>query len=377
MNFLGINKLSKSTLIMITVPVGAYYERSEEMGVAHFLEHMCFKGSKNYKKGEIDSFIENIGGDLNAYTDWELTSYYAIVENKYIKKTTNMLLDMVLNPCLDKKEIEKERNVIIQEKKMYEDDSSTAADELLNKLIYANRFKESIVGTDKTLKNINQDILQRFHKEHYNKKNIYIITIGDVSNQGNIFIDEQFRINEWDYFNNKSQYKLYEYRKAQQANIVLGGEALIDGIIDSAQKIKILNAIYNDMSGRLFKEIREKQGMVYGIHFDYTERTNGTIEWKVSLGLDKKNIDKAINLITKELIKPISEEELKNAIRKISGEKALIYDNTRSLANSLNYKLRLGKNIYYKEQNISINDINIFKSRMRFDKHNIGGIIPK
>jgi len=143
-----------------------------------------------------------------------------------------------------------------------------------------------------------------------------------------------------------------------------------------------LDSIYNDMNGRLFKVIREKYSMVYGIRFGTCVRSNGHYEWQVVLGLDQKNIEKAHELIIKELTRPVAEKELKIAVQKTIGATALYLDSNIRLANVVNNRLRMGKNYhdlndYAKRYKVTLKEINDLIKQFNFGDHIIAGVVPE
>ena len=118
MNEIRINKKGLATLVGVLIPIGSYYENALEKGISHFIEHMCFKGTTSRNRKEINNAIEGVGGDLNAYTGEEVTFYHATVANNHKDMAIDVIKDLALNPIFPIKEIEKEREVIIQELKM-------------------------------------------------------------------------------------------------------------------------------------------------------------------------------------------------------------------------------------------------------------------
>ncbi len=382
MNCIGINKPGQSTVVMITVPVGAYYEPEANLGIAHFLEHMCFKGTKKRPGMTIDAEIENVGGEINAFTDWELTSYYAKVANRYTSRAISALTDMVFNATFPTKEVDKERQVIIQEKKMYEDRPTAVAENLFYQSRYSNRFKIDIVGTEKTLYNTQRKDLVAFRDKYYTKQNAVMIVIGDIDNQDNGYqVPKEFTISHKPYLTKLGAIKYFYLPKlVQQANLVIGNEVVLSPKAEFV--LDVLDSIYNDMNGRLFKIIREKYSMVYGIRFGTCARSNGHYEWQVVLGLDQKNIEKAHELIIKELTRPVAEKELKIAIQKTIGATALYLDSNIRLANVVNNRLRMGKkwqdlNDYAKRYKITLKEINDLILQFNFGDHVIAGVVPE
>lgn len=136
MQTIRIPKKGKTTVIMVIANIGSRFENTKYKGISHFVEHMCFKGTKDRTRKEIDLGIEKYGGILNAFTDTEITAYWAKIANEYQKEATNIIIDLASNPIFPEKEISKERKVILQELKMYEDSPEHYVDELFDKTLY-------------------------------------------------------------------------------------------------------------------------------------------------------------------------------------------------------------------------------------------------
>jgi len=154
---------------------GARFEDRKVKGIAHFLEHMIFKGSRSYSHRQIKREIEGRGGSLNAFTAQEITTYYAHFLNKNLPRALDILLDMVFNPLLKEQEINKERNVILEEIKMYNDLPSSRAGMLLDRLLWKNHpLGEEIIGQIDTVNGISRLDLDNFRKKYYIPSNIVI-----------------------------------------------------------------------------------------------------------------------------------------------------------------------------------------------------------
>ncbi|NQT28232.1 MAG: insulinase family protein, partial [Candidatus Omnitrophica bacterium] len=161
---------------------GARFEDRKVKGIAHFLEHMLFKGSLNYSHRQIKREIEGRGGSLNAFTSQEVTAYYANFLNKNLPRVLDILLDMVFNPLLKEREINKERNVILEEIKMYNDLPSSRAGMLLDRLLWKNHpLGEEIIGHVATVKGINRKDLDNFQKKYHTPSNMVISFSGAYS----------------------------------------------------------------------------------------------------------------------------------------------------------------------------------------------------
>lgn len=386
MQTINIRREGNSTFIMAFVPFGSYYEISKDRGIAHFIEHMLFKGTTHRTRKEIDYSIERHGGDLNAFTDHEITTYHCTVANIYKKESINIIEDMVHNPLFPIEQVEKERQVILQELKMYKDRPNDVLAELSNQIFYpkSNGFNCPIIGTENTLAQITRkDLVETFKREY---KEPIMIVIGDVPNTSKYQFDRpKFKTTHTEScFKKRAEY-IIRRPHLEQARVIISNEIQTINYTPLERFFlqNLVGAVYNDMSGRLFETIREKNHLVYGISFNSTQRSSDMIEWSVNLGLDADKIKKARKLIEQELVRPCSEDELKYALDKTIGTFALSYDDNRSIGEGVVYSIREGLNWHEIYTNYESHlrrltpEVNRFIKAMRFDENILVGLVPK
>lgn len=385
MNKICIHKPGNTTTIGIIVPIGAYFENDEIKGVSHFLEHMCFKGTKNRTVKEISSVIENTGGDLNAFTAWEMTAYWAHVSNKSKNLALDVINDLVLNPTFPKKEIDKERQVILQELNMYADSPKEYAYYLFNQTVYTKEsgFYLPIIGIPETLNKISRSTLVSHYKKHY--QNPTLIVVGNVENVISKSITYSHADQNSYQINENPERNVWKIKKdVSQANIIIGNSIKLSKYSLEEQKYmcNILCALYNDMSGRLFTSIREKNNLVYRVRFEWTLFHNGILEWQVVLGLNKQKINKAKELTIKELTRPISNKELEVATEKAIGTIAMMLDDPRNIFRVVGYHIIKNmdwiKNIYKSEIMLRSvkSKIKNFIKDINFNNYITVGVVP-
>jgi len=384
MNKIQINKPGNSTIVSVVINTGSIHENNYYKGIAHFIEHTCFKGNPARNQKQISSAIDNVGGVLNAYTGNELTVYWAKVGNTYKDLAIEVITDLATKPLFPNQECEKEREVIIQELKMYEDDVRRYPYDLISTSLCNKEsgFYLSTIGTIETLKRINRDILEKYHKEKYN--NPLLLIVGNVENKVEIntpFFNPIISANL-----SSSPKDIYvERENITQANILIGNIIQIPKLSSVEQMFctKILDAIYGDMSGRLFDVIREQNNLVYGVRFVNELYGNGSMFWGVTMGLNKENIDKARNLAVKELSREFTAEDLNIALIKAIGSEEMYLDNIVNINNIV--ADALVKDIDYKElifnykQNLqtAVTNANYFREQVNFNKNTIAGVVPK
>ena len=172
----------KSISLGIWVKAGSIIETKENSGVSHFIEHMLFKGTKNRSSKELAREIDNLGGILNAFTSKECTCFYVKLLDEHIDIGIEVLSDMILNSCFDKKDIEKEKSVILEELKMYED----SPDDLSYDFLLANIYKDhslgmNILGDRNTLKNFKRENILDYYNKYYVPNNSVISICGNFN----------------------------------------------------------------------------------------------------------------------------------------------------------------------------------------------------
>lgn len=382
-NYISIPKIGNTSVVMVMSPTGSRFENPKYKGISHFLEHMCFKGTKKRTQKEIGLGIEKFGGDVNAFTDFEITAYWARIANKYRTNALNIITDMSSNPIIPSKEIIKEREVILQELKMYEDNPKDKVEDYMNEILYnkSSGFHVSTIGTRETLKRINRKELKEYHKKNY--KDLTLIQVGDVE------ASEDYQFYNADIvLEATKQHKTNKYlivsNEVNQANVIIANNVDIKGLrLDKFMAFKILSSIYNDMSGRLFTVIREKHNLVYRVHFRFFLFSCGGMEWGVTLGLEKSKINKAYDLIIKELTRPLTEKEIDYAVTKLIGTTAMILDNPLTIAQTTAYCLIQGMDykefIYnYKKHYKRIRPlVNDYQRAINFKNNILVGLVPK
>ncbi len=263
----------ESAAIGVWIMAGARHERVEQNGIAHFLEHMAFKGTEKRSSLEIAQALENVGGYLNAYTSREATAYYARVLKEDVSLALDVLGDIVLNPVFDPKEIETERGVILSEIGQAQDTPDDVIFDWLQEVSYPEQaLGRTILGPAERVKSFSREDLSGFVKEQYSPDRMVLSAAGNIDHDQLIKEAEALfghlkpsgeRIVE------PAQFKGGEYRKVkdlEQAHFALSfeGPGYRDEDIYIAQTAT--TALGGGMSSRLFQEIREKHGLCYTIY---------------------------------------------------------------------------------------------------------------
>ena len=336
---------TQSASIVLYVGAGSRYESEELAGASHFVEHMCFKGTRRRPTSkEISEAIEGVGGVFNAATDRELTSYWCKVPIAHLSLALDVMADIVREPLFEPEEVEKERLVILEELSMTYDIPSYRADLLIDEVMWPNQpLGRDVGGSKETVTGMSRDALMDYMRRQYTAPNLVVSVAGNISHDE--VVDEvagHFR--DWTSHGADSWFAAedsqsapamkYENRKTEQAHLCIALKGL-SSVHPDRYAIDLLNTILGEgMSSRLFLELREKQGLVYDVHTTSTHmRDCGS--FAVYAGVDPKNAKKAVDSVLRELNRakePIPEDELRKAKEFLKGRLVLRMEDSRSVA---------------------------------------------
>lgn len=338
----GLNILDRDSLsIGIWIDAGGRHEPQSRGGISHFLEHLLFKGSNKRSAEKIKEAVEGRGGSINGFTTEECTCFLVKVLNKDMDIALDVLSDMVLNPRLALDDIEKERTVIIEEIKMYKDLPMHYVHELLMELLWPNQpLGKFLAGTAETVNGIKRKDLIDYKNKFYNPSNIVIAGCGKID-YGDFFACcekyfKSIRSGKKSVFKvarknqNKPKFKLM-FKETEQTHLSMGTHAFSRTDPDR----HVLNFLHiilgGNMSSRLFRELRERRGLVYEIGTS-VKKFQDTGAFVVSAGLDNKKVLKSIELIVKELKKikekSVSADEFNRAKEFYKGQLLLALEDT-------------------------------------------------
>lgn len=336
----------KSVSIGMFVRSGVLYEEENLQGVSHLIEHMMFKGTINRTARQIASEFDRIGGFLNAYTSKDYCCYYARVVMDKLEIAVDILSDMIKNSQFDELELERERKVILEEIKMYED----TPDELIHELLAQNIWKKSklgnpILGTVETVGKMKRsDILDYFHSQ-YVTNNLLVCVAGNfepdelkriVIEKLSGMRDSCFKACD-DYHETLSHSSIY-IKNIEQAHLIMGCEGL--AYADKRKyALGILNAAFGGgMSSRLFQEIREKRGMAYTVYSYHTSFKNTGL-FGIYAGTSMQHLPEVLRLFHEEIEKVaqsgLSESEIENTKEQLKGSTMLSLESTTNRMNRL------------------------------------------
>lgn len=331
----------RSVALGIWIKVGGRYESSELKGISHYLEHLLFKGSRNYSCRSIKESIEGVGGSLNGFTSEELTCYLVKIPSRHLELAVDILSDMVINPLLLGDDIEKERTVILEELKMYKDLPQSYVYDLLDELLWPGQpLGMAIIGSIDSVGRINRENLYSHRQEYYVPGNIVVSACGNLDygkltkRLEKIFSGVEKK--EEGFFvpvkEEQDKPKLNLFAKdTEQTHLVLGFHGFKrDHPLRHA--LGMLNIILGaNMSSRLFNEVRENKGLAYEIG-TLVKRFHDTGAFIVHAGIDNSKVTEAIKLILQELGKirdtQVTDDEFKRAKEFYLGQLELALEDT-------------------------------------------------
>ena len=303
-------KSNPAVTMLVMVEAGSKYETKDISGLSHFLEHMCFKGTKKRPNAiDISRELDSIGAQYNAFTSQEYTGYWAKAHPKHLSKIVDVLSDMYLNPVFDSREIEKEKGVIVEEINMYEDMPQRHIHDLFMDLLYGNQPAGwNIAGTRERVKAMTQKHFVDYRSKHYVGKGTVVIVAGNF-NEKKLLKDIEKAFEKISTAKKHTKVKVKETqsspkvfikdKKTDQTHLVLGVRAF-DIFNKDGYKLHVLNAVLGGgMSGRLFQKLRDEMGVGYYVRSGSDEYTDhGYLA--VSTGVDKSRVIEVVNAILNE-----------------------------------------------------------------------------
>jgi len=257
----------------VWVGTGSRYEAAGVHGISHFLEHLFFKGTDRRSALEIAQAVDALGGQMNAFTDREHTCYFVKVLVNHLPTVVDLLADMLLNSALDPEAIDRERQVITEEIKSYEDSPDELAQDLMAQTIWdGHPLGRSVIGTRKTVSRLQRDDFLRYVEERYRPNNLVVAAAGNVEHGAVVDLIET-HLGRWNGRTNEQPTETpvimpatrLRVKDVEQVHLCLatGGRAQADGDLYVLEVLD--NVLGSGMSSRLFHEIRENRGLVYTI----------------------------------------------------------------------------------------------------------------
>ena len=364
----------KSVAIVFGIGAGSRYEVQKHQGISHLIEHMLFKGTTRRKSTlEISQVIEGIGGEINASTSKETTYLYAKVPQEQFKTAFDVLADIILNSLMREEDLHKEKNIIIEEIKKYQDIPEELVEILLDKIMWKNHpLGKSILGDEKSIINIQREDLLSYINTFYRPNNLVISVAGNIKIEEVILqVDKYFKLIKKgevkNYLpakdNQKSTQIGIKYKKSNQTHLSFGFPG-ISRLDPDKYSVDLLDIILGSgLSSRLFQKIRVRKSLAYDIH-SFIQYFNDISSFNIYAGIDSSKLRETIQTILGELNKikdsNLKEDELRKAKEMYKGALSLSLESTLSRAFWLGNRILLyGKTSTFDEIKEKIEEVKV------------------
>ncbi|MEM0938968.1 MAG: pitrilysin family protein [Bacteroidota bacterium] len=335
---------TKIANIGIMLDIGSRDEAAYEQGLAHFLEHMVFKGTKKRNSYHIINRLESLGGELNAYTTKEKICFYATLLDVHLEKAVDLLSDITFNSTFPEKEITKERMVILEEMSMYQDNPEDAIQDEFDEQLFPNHaLGKNILGNQDTVKSFQQKHFKEFLSRNLNTEKIILASVGSYPVRKIIRLAEKYlkpiphknhtpkRTWVSEYTPTRKEIK----KPIAQAHFAMGLPSLSVRNENRIPFFFLSNLLGGpSMNSRLNLSLREKHGLVYGVEVNYAPYLE-TGQFAIYFATDPKNLKKSQRLVLREIEnlknKPLGNLQLHQAKNQLKGQMALSEENKNAV----------------------------------------------
>ncbi len=348
------NRITTSKIVHcgIMLDIGSRDETPKNQGIAHFWEHMAFKGTRRRKAFHILNRLDSLGGELNAFTDKEKILFYASIRDEYFERAFELLADITFNSIFPSSQIDKERNVILEEMSMYFDDpEDSLQDEFDNVIFKEHPLGMNILGSEKTVRSFKRRDFQEFVKNHLDTRKIIFSCVGNVSTEEVMRLAEKYlgpvpRVISRKVRKNFSGYKPTEVvlkRDVKQARCAMGRTSYKLSDSKRGTFYMLTNILGGGgMNSRLNMALREKYGFVYSIGAQFVPFTDTGL-FMISFGTEPSQLKKSIELVKLELQKmrdqPMGVKQLAAAKEQLLGQIAM------SEESNINFMIMMARNL--------------------------------
>lgn len=362
-------KESQSVAVFLIYKVGSRFEKNKFLfGASHFIEHLMFKGTKKRPTTlDISKELDSIGADFNAYTAKDHTAYHIKANAENLELACDILADMLNNSLFAAQEIVKEKGVILEEIKMYEDQPIQYAEILCEENLFkGSNLEHNIAGTREAIKNISRNDILNYLNNYYAPQNAVLVVVGKINKNIRKILKKYFnrqgfgkkfassKIMPFE-FKQKEPRLFLNYKKTNQAHLALGFPAYSYFHPDLYAFYLLAIILGGNMSSRLFIEVREKQGLCYYIRAQ-ADVYEDTGDLMIRTGLDISKLNKALQIIFKNIRgirdKGITAEELAKAKKFVKGRLTLQLEELNDMADFYGREFILANRILTPEQKI-------------------------
>ncbi len=319
-------KNTETVTAMVLVAAGSDYESKEINGLSHFLEHMCFQGTERRPNtGDVSRELDSLGAQSNAFTSKEYTGYWAKSHQKHLPKIIDIISDIYQNPIFKEDAIAREKGVVVEEIKMYEDLPQAKVGEVFEGLLYGDQPAGwPIIGSEKNVRALTKDNLIAYRKKHYSAKNTIVVVAGKINESQTVKmvadafqnihtskIEKKIKTKE----SQKSPEIKIHYKDTDQAHIVIGFRSNPIGHKDN-HKMGILETLLGGgMSSRLFRKLRDELGLCYYVRAGHDKALDRGY-FAIASGVAKDRVAEAVAAILEECKKLITERVFPDELEK-------------------------------------------------------------
>ena len=366
----------KSVTAGVWIGAGSYRETAGNNGISHFIEHMLFKGTKNRTAKQIAEEIDDIGGQINAFTGRDCTCFYAKVLFNHVDIAVDVISDMLFNSLFDDGDLALERSVVAEEISMYEDAPEEVVHDLLTEQAWrGSPFGQSILGTKEILESITKENIQAYMAENYTPENSVFSVVGSFE-RGRLIALLEEKFGGW--ASSSAPLGVIDVPKfysahaevskdIEQAHLCLGYKAIERGH-ELAYPLMVVNTILGSgMSSRLFQNIREEKGLVYSI-YSYQSIFEETGLFTIYAGMNPARLGQVRELIEAEIKRlktdSISDYELQKCKEQLKGSLILGLESTSARMHSFGQSLLLTGRIQTLDETVEkIDSVDLDKVR--------------
>jgi predicted Zn-dependent peptidase len=342
----------RSVSVGFWIATGSRFESDEQAGLSHLLEHLLFKGSAKYASVEIDQIFDSMGAELNAGTGKETTSVYARVIDSHLDDAFDVMADMVFRPTLD--DIDSEREVILEEIAMYEDEPQEKVFDLLGEAVFGHDpLGRAIIGRAEVISGTPAAEIASFHHGRYTPANIVIAAAGAVDHDAFVELASERTAGPLGAAGLRPRpphlpgvpARRFERKDTEQYHLCLGAPGL-SRHDDRRFALRVLDTVFGGTtSSRLFQEVRERRGLAYAV-YSFTSAYQDTGQVGLYVGTRGDNLVQALSVVGAELARcrtqPATGEELHRAKENLKGRVVLALESTGARMNRLGSELLAG-----------------------------------
>jgi predicted Zn-dependent peptidase len=331
----------RSVSIGVWLTRGSRHEAADQSGIAHFVEHMLFKGTETRSAEDIAQAIDSIGGQLDAFTAKEYASYYIKVLDEHLPLAIDILSDIVRNPAFSVEDLEREKKVVLEEIKMVEDTPDDLVHELFTQGFWENHpLGRPILGTRETVESFNLDVLRQYFVDAYTPRNLIVSAVGNLEHaRVRELVGDKFGslVSRGDAPGEVAPTVvpkiLIRNKELEQSHICLGASSYPQDHDDRYASYVLNTLLGGSMSSRLFQNVREKRGLAYAV-FSGLSAYRDAGSFTVYAGCSNEAVGQVIDLVVEELrgvkLAPVPPAELQRSKDHLKGSLMLSLENTAS-----------------------------------------------